>query len=393
MQSDNDFQGEEVMKMKSGTAFLIAWTVVLCASANFAANGLDITFFEDGVISDGESYDDVFVYGDTTVVDVKGGTVGKLWSRDGSTVNISGGRVTYAQSYDRSTINISGGTITEPSIWDAGGTVNVSGGICWNIRVRDGELNMTGGQVTGIGIYTPAPGGVVKIYGYGFEYYPFPGRSDGRLKGYWLDDTSFDVDFLSGAYEAVVLYERARDFVPVADAGQDQTAVAVTGTTAEATLDGSASSDPDGDELTYLWTWTINGNVYSAIGANPTITLPLGNHVIKLIVSDGTANSDTDEVVVAVLTLTQQLDALRADKLQVLEKIDTMLKKEQQVVDALAELLAGGDLGGLALDDIVAVRENIHLSMQHQEQAKKTLQKGLEKLEGALLLLGSPLEP
>ncbi len=379
--------------MKSGTTFLIAWAVILFARATFAANGLDITFFEDGVINDGESYDDVFVYGDATVVDVKGGKIGKLWCRDRSIVNISGGRVTYAQSYDRSTINIDGGTITEPSIWDAGGTINVSGGTCWNIRVRDGELNMLGGQVTGVGIYTPAPGGVVKIYGYGFEYYPFTGRSDGRLKGFWLDGTPFDVDFLSGAYEAVVLYERARDSVPVANAGEDQAAVAVTGTTAEATLDGSASSDPDGDGLTYLWTWTINANVYSAIGANPTITLPLGNHVIKLIVSDGTANSYTDEVVIAVLTLTQQLDALRADKLQVLEKIDTMLKKEQQVVDALDELPAGGDLGDLALDDIVAVRENIHLSMQHQEQAKKTLLKGLEKLEGALLLLGSPLEP
>ncbi len=371
------------------TAILV---IVLCTGASFAADDLEITFTSNGVLQEGDKYDDVFVHGDATVVDVTGGTIGKLWSRDRSIVNITGGRIAYAQSYEHGTINISGGIVTQPSIWAPGSTINVSGGKCWNIEVGRGKLNLSGGQIAGMGISVPAPGGTVHVHGYGFEYYPSPGKSDGRLKGFWQDGTPFSIDFLCGGYQAVVLHEIPRDSAPVADAGEDQTALATVGTIAEVTLDGSASSDPDLDELAYEWTWTISGNAYSADGMNPTIMLPVGIHTIELIVSDGAADARADQVVITVLTLTQQINAVRAGKLKLVEEIDAMLQKEQQVAETLTRMLTTGDYGKLTRDDILAARETVYSSMEHNEQATKALCESIEKLEDTLLLLGSPVE-
>ena len=380
------------MKTKICTAFAVAWAMTLCPGINFADDGLDITFTSNGVVEDGDDYDDVFVRGETTVVDITGGTIGRLWGRNKSTVNIRGGRITYAQSHEQSTINISGGIVTEPSIWNAGGTINVTGGTCWNVEVGTGKLNLFGGQIAGMGISVPAPGGAIHVHGCGFEYYPFPGMSDGRLKGLWPDGTPFSIDFLRDAYHAAVLHEIPGDSAPLANAGEDRTVLATVGTIAEVTLDGSASRGPDLDKLAYEWTWTINGDKYSANGANPTIMLPVGIHTIELIVSNDTADSRADKVVVAVRTLTQQIHAVRAGKLKLLDNIDAMLEKEKQVAGALTRMLTSGNYGNLARNDILAARKTVYSSTVHQEQSRKALHKSIEKLQDTLLLLGSPVE-
>lgn len=82
---------------------------------------------------------------------------------------------------------------------------------------------------------------------------------------------------------------------PVANAGPDQTVEQDSPAGASVTLDGSGSSDPDGDTLTYLWTWAGG----SASGVNPTVLLPWGVTEITLTVSDGEL-SDTDTVYVTV---------------------------------------------------------------------------------------------
>ena len=83
---------------------------------------------------------------------------------------------------------------------------------------------------------------------------------------------------------------------PIADAGTDQTVAAGPDCTATIALDGSESSDPDGDPLIYTWTW--NGN--SVNGVSPTIQLPLGTTPITLVVNDGTEDSEPDEVDITV---------------------------------------------------------------------------------------------
>jgi hypothetical protein len=84
---------------------------------------------------------------------------------------------------------------------------------------------------------------------------------------------------------------------PIADAGPDQTVYVIPpATMAMVTLDGSGSYDPDGDPLTYNWTW--GGN--AAHGVKPTIELPLGTTTITLVVNDGKVDSEPDSVDVTI---------------------------------------------------------------------------------------------
>lgn len=83
---------------------------------------------------------------------------------------------------------------------------------------------------------------------------------------------------------------------PVANAGPDQSLAAGANCTTDVTLDGTASSDPDGDALIYTWT----GSFGMALGATPTVVLGTGTHAITLTVTDDEGETSTDEVVVAI---------------------------------------------------------------------------------------------
>ena len=92
---------------------------------------------------------------------------------------------------------------------------------------------------------------------------------------------------------------------PIADAGEDQTV----GEGAAVTLNGNASSDPEGDALTYSWTQTAGPNVI--VGGNttatPTFTAPWlqadADLVFELTVTDsnGHNHTDTDTVTITVV--------------------------------------------------------------------------------------------
>jgi hypothetical protein len=86
---------------------------------------------------------------------------------------------------------------------------------------------------------------------------------------------------------------------PVADAGPDQTVEQTSPAGAEATLNGSASTDQYGDPLTYNWTW-LGG---SASEVSPTIMFPPGTTEVTLRVDDGEFNA-TDAVNITVVDTT-----------------------------------------------------------------------------------------
>lgn len=98
-----------------------------------------------------------------------------------------------------------------------------------------------------------------------------------------------------GAYE-----QAASNQPPVADAGPDQTVEQTTYDGAMVTLDGTASYDPDGDELAYEWDVDADGQFDDALGPTPEVVLNLGAHEIALRVTDPAGLSDVDTVTVDV---------------------------------------------------------------------------------------------
>lgn len=87
---------------------------------------------------------------------------------------------------------------------------------------------------------------------------------------------------------------------PVAKAGPDQTVEATSPSGASVPFNGSGSSDPDSNPLTYNWT----GPFGTVSGVNPTVTLPLGTHTVTLTVNDGQATA-TDTVNITVRDTTR----------------------------------------------------------------------------------------
>jgi chitodextrinase len=143
-----------------------------------------------------------------------------------------------------------------------------------------------------------------------------PAGSGATLSGATNVDPEFVPD-VEGVYTAVLIVndgmdDSAPDSVsitaqavagntpPVADAGPNQSALL--GDTV--LLDGSGSSDVDGDSLTY--TWSLSSPAGSAATlSDPTIVNPTfvpdvaGDYVAQLIVNDGTQDSVPDSAVVA----------------------------------------------------------------------------------------------
>ena len=83
---------------------------------------------------------------------------------------------------------------------------------------------------------------------------------------------------------------------PVANAGADQSLECTSPAGALAWLDGSGSSDPDGDALGFDWV----GPFGSASGVSPMVQLPVGSHSIGLTVADPAGSTAWDGVEVAV---------------------------------------------------------------------------------------------
>ena len=104
----------------------------------------------------------------------------------------------------------------------------------------------------------------------------------------------------SPADQVVITVKNVSNGIPVADAGSDQ----AVNEGATVSLDGSASSDPDGNPLTYKWTAPAGISLSSTTDAKPTFTAPEvtinTSYTLSLIVNDGMDDSPADQVVITV---------------------------------------------------------------------------------------------
>jgi hypothetical protein len=149
--------------------------LVLLAPAQLRA--LDIDFYSDGTIEDGDVYDYVSVYDtppDYTTVDMLGGSIRGMYSYDLSIMNMYAGDILWGISAnDSSTVNIYGGALSLHYL-----------GV-----YHSATLNIYGGDLHVINSPIFSESSTVNIYGYGFDY-------DGVrvLTGFLSDDSSFIFD-------------------------------------------------------------------------------------------------------------------------------------------------------------------------------------------------------
>ncbi len=151
--------------------------------------------------------------------------------------------------------------------------------------VRDRELGATE-RVTVTALGQQASGGVSAMTP-DTRFLVISSNSSALVSG----DTNGVDDVFVSTYESA-----SGNRPPNADAGPDQT-VETQAQSADVTLNGAESTDPDGDDLTFAWT---EAGEQIAAGKSPTVTLGVGAHEITLEVKDTSGARDTDVVVITV---------------------------------------------------------------------------------------------
>mgnify|MGYP001316459132 CR=1 FL=1 len=109
---------------------------------------------------------------------------------------------------------------------------------------------------------------------------------------------------LTSEEDTVTIISATDNSAPVANAGPGQNVV----TDSLVTLDGSGSSDANGDTLTYLWAFSSLpaasiATLSDETAVNPTFTADLdGSYVLNLVVNDGSVYSAADDVIIMAAT-------------------------------------------------------------------------------------------
>lgn len=131
-----------------------------------------------------------------------------------------------------------------------------------------------------------------------------PANSGWELAGaYLINDLGYVVGdgLYQGQYRWFLLSPaKEENHLPIADAGADVVAECNSGT-AVVNLEGSASSDPDGDALDYEW---LESGVLLGRGISLNVTLPSGSHALILRVTDAHGASSEDNLMVSVVDST-----------------------------------------------------------------------------------------
>lgn len=188
--------------------------------------------------------------------------------------------------------------VNRPPVADAGDSQTVTAGI-------SGFANV---QLDGSGSYDP-DGTPIQQYTWSYSVNSQPQQATGVQPIislppgiYFIQLIVSDGQLNSNPDYVLITVNQNTNQKPIADAGVDLTVYAGGSGFATVQMDGSASYDPDGLAIqSYTWTYSVGPQNYTATGVNPTLLLPVGQHTIQLIVSDGVHDSDPDFVLVTVL--------------------------------------------------------------------------------------------
>ena len=122
-----------------------------------------IIFSSNATIGEGNVYSSVDIEGDSTTVEMTGGSVGQMVVSGSSALDMSGGEILDSLSVrDSATANISGGSISE---------------------LFAIELS------------------VIKLHGFDVVHHATGGKwDDGKITGKWLDGTGFDISFYNSGH-------------------------------------------------------------------------------------------------------------------------------------------------------------------------------------------------
>jgi ethanolamine utilization protein EutQ (cupin superfamily) len=271
--------------------------------------------------------------------------VGDLVTLDGSgSSDPDGDPLTYNWAFT-STPAGSSATLDDPTSVNATFTADVAGTYVASLVVNDGALDSEPDTVT-ISTINVAPiadagddqsvnvGNLVPLDGsnswdpdgdpltYSWAFTSIPAGSSASLNNPASVNPTFTADAAGTYVVSLVVNDGTVDsapytvtistinVAPIADAGDDQS-VNVGNLV---TLDGSNSSDPDGDPLTFNWAFTSfpagsAATLNDATSVNPTFTADVaGTYVVSLMVNDGTVDSEPDKVTISAVT--QQTEAI-----------------------------------------------------------------------------------
>ncbi|MCP4412174.1 MAG: hypothetical protein GY808_06355, partial [Gammaproteobacteria bacterium] len=124
-------------------------------------------------------------------------------------------------------------------------------------------------------------------------------------------DGSNDIVIANYSHGLVVLNNAFE--TPIADAGSYPTFNVDSDCQALVTLDGSGSSDPNGDMLTYVWSGPFPEGGGTVTGSSPTVTMPKGYSTITLTVDDGNGSIASDSAIIIVIDNTPPVLSCLAD--------------------------------------------------------------------------------
>jgi uncharacterized delta-60 repeat protein len=150
---------------------------------------------------------------------------------------------------------------------------------------------------------------------------------------------------------------------PIADASATQPLViSGNGTDAGVILNGTRSSDPDGEPLTYAW-YEAGQSVPSGSGVVAVLVLPVGPHPILLVVSDGMLSA-SNAVTVEVITTAQAVERLIA-------QVTAVWPRSQPLLAPLSATLASIERGNCisAVNQLMAFQNEVRAQVAPSDPA------------------------